>query len=129
MTITAMLLPAVLLLGGTTHHAPKLKIKDIKVGKGSAAKSGDQVTVDYTGTLTNGKKFDSSIGKQPFVFPLGGGQVIKGWDIGVVGMKVGGFRKLTIPPELAYGSRDIPGIPANSTLVFTVKLLKIEKGR
>jgi peptidylprolyl isomerase len=81
--------------------------------------------VDYTGTLTNGKKFDSSIGRAPFTFVLGSGQVIKGWDQGVAGMKVGGFRKLVIPPDLAYGNRGMGIITPNSTLVFTIKLLKI----
>lgn len=105
-----------------------LKIEDIKVGSGAAAKSGDTVTVHYTGTLTNGKKFDSSKDHgQPFTFHLGAGEVIKGWDQGVAGMKVGGVRKLTIPPDLAYGNRDVGGglIPANSTLLFEVELLKI----
>lgn len=105
-----------------------LKIEDIKVGSGAAAKAGDTVTVHYTGTLTNGKKFDSSKDHgQPFTFHLGAGEVIKGWDQGVAGMKVGGVRKLTIPPDLAYGNRDVGGglIPANSTLLFEVELLKI----
>jgi FK506-binding nuclear protein len=104
----------------------KVKIKDIKVGKGPKAKLGDTVTVDYTGTFTNGKKFDSSIGKEPFVFQLGGGRIIKGWDQGVVGMKLGGFRKLVIPPALAYGEAGYGTIPPNSTLIFTIKLLKIQ---
>jgi FKBP-type peptidyl-prolyl cis-trans isomerase len=130
MTLTAVLLPAILLGGHATHPAPKVKIKDIKVGTGPKAKVGDNVTVDYTGTLTNGTKFDSSIGKAPYHFQLGGGQVIKGWDLGVVGMKVGGTRKLTIPPELGYGDQGAGGgqIPPRATLIFTVKMLKIEKG-
>jgi FKBP-type peptidyl-prolyl cis-trans isomerase len=103
-----------------------LKIEDIVVGTGAEAKAGDTVTVDYTGWLTNGTKFDSSIGKMPLVFVLGVGQVIKGWDQGVVGMKVGGKRTLTIPPDLAYGAQGAGNgvIPSNATLVFDVELLK-----
>jgi FKBP-type peptidyl-prolyl cis-trans isomerase len=82
--------------------------------------------VHYTGWLTNGQQFDSSVGRGPFSFRLGGGQVIAGWDQGVAGMKVGGKRRLTIPPELGYGSRGFPGaIPPNSTLVFEVELLGV----
>jgi FKBP-type peptidyl-prolyl cis-trans isomerase FkpA len=104
-----------------------LKIEDIVVGTGAEAKAGDTVTVDYTGWLTNGTKFDSSIGKMPLVFVLGVGQVIKGWDQGVAGMKVGGKRKLTIPPDLAYGAQGAGNgvIPPNTTLVFDVELLKV----
>ena len=104
------------------------QIEDIKVGSGPAAKSGDRVSVHYVGTLTNGTKFDSSRDRgQPFEFPLGGGRVIRGWDVGVAGMQVGGVRKLTIPPEEGYGARGTPGgpIPPNATLVFEVELLKI----
>ncbi len=105
----------------------KLETTDIKVGKGAAAKSGDEVTVDYVGKLTNGKKFDSSYDRnKPFSFIIGEGKVIKGWDQGIVGMKVGGERKLVIPPSLGYGAQGSPQIPANSTLVFEVKLLKIQ---
>src|SRR6476646_2776993 len=102
-----------------------LKIEDIKVGDGQEAKSGDRVTVHYVGTLTDGKKFDSSRDRgQGFTFNLGAGQVIKGWDRGVAGMKIGGLRKLTIPSDLAYGARGFPPvIPANATLVFEVELL------
>lgn len=104
-----------------------LQIKDIEVGTGAEAKSGDTVAVHYVGTLTNGQKFDSSIDRgQPFIFSLGAGEVIRGWDLGVAGMKVGGKRQLVIPAELAYGSRAVGDkIPANSTLVFEVQLLEI----
>lgn len=105
-----------------------LQIEDIKVGTGQEAKSGDQVTVHYVGTLTDGKKFDSSRDRgQGFAFALGAGMVIKGWDRGVAGMKVGGVRKLTIPPDLAYGDRGFPPvIPPSSTLVFEVELLGVK---
>jgi FKBP-type peptidyl-prolyl cis-trans isomerase len=95
-------------------------------GKGAAIKTGDKARVHYVGTLQDGKQFDSSRDrKQPFDFTLGQGQVIKGWDQGVVGMKVGEKRKLVIPPSLAYGARGRPGIPPNSTLTFEVELLGI----
>ena len=105
-----------------------LKIEDLKIGTGPEVKSGDTVSIHYLGTLENGKKFDSSYDRgQPFETQIGVGQVIKGWDQGVVGMKVGGKRKLIIPPELGYGSQEIPGaIPANSTLIFDVELVKIK---
>ncbi len=105
-----------------------LGIEDTKVGTGTEATSGKRVTVHYTGTLTDGSKFDSSRDRgKGFTFALGGGQVIKGWDEGVAGMKVGGVRKLTIPPELGYGERGFPPvIPANSTLLFEVELLSVD---
>lgn len=107
-----------------------LKITDITIGKGLTAEKLDLVTVQYTGTLEDGSVFDSSKdpGRQPFRFTLGVGQVIRGWDQGVNGMKVGGRRKLVIPPELGYGSQGAGKvIPPNATLTFEVKLLKVEK--
>lgn len=111
-----------------TPDTTNLKIVDEKVGTGEEAVNGKKVTVNYVGTLTDGKKFDSSYDrKAPFSFTLGVGEVIQGWDIGVAGMKVGGKRKLTIPPELGYGSSGAgDAIPANATLIFEVELLKVE---
>jgi FKBP-type peptidyl-prolyl cis-trans isomerase len=114
--------------GEPTKTASGLEYWDIKVGTGPAAQTGEHVKVDYTGWLTNGKKFDSSVGTgKPFELMLGAGQVIKGWDEGIVGMKVGGKRQLRIPPDLAYGAKGYPGvIPPNSTLIFDVKLLEVK---
>lgn len=103
-----------------------IKIEDEKVGSGKIVKSGDTITVNYTGTLTNGKVFDSTKGKPPFTTRIGVGQVIKGWDLGIVGMMVGGKRRLTIPSVLAYGSQVQGAIPANSTLIFEVELLAVK---
>lgn len=104
-----------------------LKIETLQEGSGEAAKTGDKVTVNYVGTLEDGTKFDSSIDRgQPFPFKLGEGGIIQGWEIGVLGMKVGEKRKLTIPPDLAYGAEGRPPvIPPNSTLIFEIDLLKI----
>jgi FKBP-type peptidyl-prolyl cis-trans isomerase FkpA len=105
-----------------------LVIDDVKVGTGAEAKAGQTVTVHYTGWLTNGTKFDSSKDRnEPFTFHLGAGEVIKGWDEGVQGMKVGGVRMLTIPPSLGYGAQGAGGvIPPNATLKFEVELLGVK---
>lgn len=127
-------------LSGGSEKAPRISEKpnqgavmelqktDIEVGTGAEAVAGKNVTVNYVGTLTDGTKFDSSYDRnESFSFPLGGGRVIKGWDQGVEGMKVGGKRKLVIPPELGYGSRGAgASIPPDSTLVFEIELLGVE---
>lgn len=106
----------------------ELKTEIIKEGTGEAAKNGDNVSVHYVGTLENGTKFDSSRDRgTPFAFTLGSGQVIKGWDLGVAGMKVGEIRKLTIPYTLAYGESGYGPIPAKATLIFEVELISINK--
>ncbi len=132
---------AVLVLGAAVWYRPAAKspavnntnemngliIEDIRIGTGAEAVAGKTVSVNYLGTLTNGTKFDSSYDRgQAFDFPLGTGYVIKGWDLGVAGMKVGGKRKLTIPPDLGYGDRSAGSIPPNSTLVFEVELLDVK---
>ncbi|MBK6591481.1 MAG: FKBP-type peptidyl-prolyl cis-trans isomerase [Burkholderiales bacterium] len=125
--------------GGSSDTPPAsgpttLQISDTKVGTGATAANGNTVTVNYTGWLYDataasfrGKQFDSSVGKAPFSFKLGVGQVIQGWDQGVVGMKVGGTRTLVIPSALGYGSAGAGGIiPGNTALVFTVDLLAVQ---
>ena len=113
--------------GEGTKTTDGLQYWDIKVGTGRAADRGMTVKVHYTGWLTSGKKFDSSVGGQPFTFRIGAHQVIKGWEEGVAGMKVGGKRQLRIPPDLAYGKEGYPGaIPPNATLVFDIQLLGAE---
>ena len=108
-----------------TLTASGLKITDLIEGDGAEAMSGDKISVNYQGTLENGTEFDSSYGRAPFSFSLGNGSVIKGWDEGVQGMKVGGKRKLIIPPEMGYGKRGIGPIPPNATLIFEVELLEV----
>jgi FKBP-type peptidyl-prolyl cis-trans isomerase FkpA len=112
----------------TTQQTPtELQITDTQVGTGAEAVAGKTISVHYTGTLTNGTKFDSSVDRgTPFEFLLGSGQVIKGWDQGFNGMKVGGKRKLVIPPSLGYGTQAVGTIPPNSTLVFEVELLDVK---
>ncbi|MBI4084756.1 MAG: FKBP-type peptidyl-prolyl cis-trans isomerase [Candidatus Levybacteria bacterium] len=114
----------------TTTGAPKeekVKIDDITVGTGQEAKSGDTVVVHYTGTLTDGTKFDSSVDRnEPFETQIGVGSVIQGWDQGIPGMKVGGKRKLTIPSSLGYGDQGSGKIPPNATLVFEIELLEVK---
>ena len=115
-------------LNKSVPQTPQVLINDTILGTGDIAVSGSRVVVHYTGSFTDGKVFDSSIPKgEPFQFVLGSGQVIKGWDEGIVGMRVGGKRTISIPPELGYGAKDYGPIPGNSTLIFDVELLKVEK--
>jgi len=123
-----------LMLGAAAHADPLVlprgtQIEDIEVGSGGEARKGQSVTVHYTGWLyvdgVRGKRFDSSRGGEPFTFQLGAGEVIKGWDEGVVGMKVGGMRTLIIPPAAGYGAEGDDMIPPNSWLMFEVELIKI----
>ncbi len=114
-------------VGQPTKTASGLEYVTLKEGTGEVAKSGQTVTMHYTGTLTDGKKFDSSRDRnEPFVTPLGFGKVIPGWDEGVPGMKVGEVRKLTIPSDLGYGARGTEGIPGGATLLFDVELLGVK---
>lgn len=121
--------PAAASAAGKLADVTKLQMVDTKIGTGAAAKSGDRVKVHYTGMLTNGNKFDSSVDRgQPFEFNLGAGQVIQGWDKGVEGMKVGGKRRLSIPYQEAYGEQGRPPvIPPKATLHFDIELLDIVK--
>ena len=109
------------------ENTPKVQIETLQEGSGAEAKEGDNISVNYTGVLENGEKFDSNLDRsEPFQFTLGIGQVIKGWDEGIVGMKMGEKRKLIIPSELGYGTEGVSGrIPPNATLIFEVELLKI----
>lgn len=132
-TLAASSEPSVSPQGTPVKTADGLEYQDVVVGTGAAAKAGNTVSVNYTGMLTNGTVFDSNVDPkfghvQPFQFQLGAGQVIKGWDEGVAGMKVGGKRELLIPASLAYGSQAVGNglIPANSTLIFQVELLGIK---
>lgn len=114
----------------TPTNTTGVVIDDVIAGQGNVAAPGDSITVNYVGTLTDGTVFDSSVARnQPFTFTLGAGQVIRGWEEGLVGMKVGGTRKLTIAPDFAYGAQAIGPIPANSTLVFEVQLLNVTPGK
>ena len=108
-------------------EATDLKVEDTKVGEGEEVESGDTIVIHYKGTLTDGTKFDSSYDRgEPYETQIGVGQVIQGWDLGVVGMKIGGKRKLTIPPSLGYGEQGSGAIPPNSTLIFEVELIDIK---
>ena len=127
-TIEPVVEPTVTSLGKPIMNTDKLIIQDEVVGTGAEATAGKKVTVNYVGTLTDGKKFDSSYDRgTPFSFNLGAGEVIDGWDQGVTGMKVGGKRKLTIPASLGYGDQGVSGaIPGGATLIFEVELLVVE---
>jgi FKBP-type peptidyl-prolyl cis-trans isomerase len=128
--LSALILLSLAACGGDSATSPSgggsLVSEDLVVGTGATAAVGDRVTVHYVGTFTNGTKFDSSYDRnQPFSFRIGAGQVIPGFEQGVVGMRVGGRRRITIPPSLGYGSQAVGSIPANSTLIFDIDLLSI----
>ena len=113
-------------IGASQITSSGLKITELVLGDGQEATPGTSVSVNYKGTLDDGKEFDSSYGRGPFEFSLGAGMVITGWEEGVAGMKVGGKRKLIIPPDLGYGSRSMGSIPPNSTLIFDIELLGVD---
>jgi FKBP-type peptidyl-prolyl cis-trans isomerase len=117
------------LTGIGAEQGGALVVQDQVVGSGEAAAAGDTVRVNYTGRLENGTVFDTTVGKTPIEFPLGVGFVIPGWDQGLVGMKEGGKRMLIIPPQLGYGAQDYGPIPGNSTLIFEVELVEVEKAQ
>ncbi len=126
-TINATVQPVATSAAQKQKEVTELTITDEKIGTGDEAVSGKKITVNYVGTLTDGTKFDSSYDRNmPFAFNLGAGEVIAGWDQGFSGMKVGGKRKLVIPASLGYGPQAVGTIPANSTLIFEVELLKVE---
>ena len=111
----------------TMQNEDKLKVEDVKEGTGEAVKKGDIIVIHYSGTLENGQKFDSSYDRdEPFETQIGVGNVIQGWDEGVIGMKIGGKKKLTIPPSMGYGDQATGSIPPNSTLIFDLELLSIK---
>jgi FKBP-type peptidyl-prolyl cis-trans isomerase FkpA len=125
-TVSAQIGAPTKVTGKPKTTASGVQYWDITPGTGATAVSGKKVSVNYTGWLTSGKQFDTSIGKRSFQFKLGAGQVIQGWDDGVAGMKVGGKRQLRIPPNLGYGSQGVSGaIPPNATLIFDVELLAV----
>lgn len=113
-------------VGAVGGEPEQLIAQDERVGTGATAEVGKRVTVNYTGRFTDGRVFDTSVGKEPFTFTLGAGAVIAGWDQGLQGMQVGGKRLLIIPPSLGYGAMDYGPIPGNSTLIFEVELLSVE---
>ena len=110
----------------TAAAANTLQIEEVRPGDGAVATKGQVVSIHYTGWLPDGTKFDTTVDRQPLQFQLGQGHVLKGWDLGVEGMKVGGKRKLTVPPQLAFGDREVASIKKGSTLVFDVELVKVQ---